>query len=294
MRGGRDLDHVVMPVADLGSARELLTGLGFTVAPEASHPFGSGNACVFFADGSYLEPLALLDRDLAETRAAEGNAFLRRDIAYRLRHPLPAFTGVAIRSADALADRDTFSFAGFDGGEILEFGRPFTGPDGRVIDLSFRLAFAAERAAPETFVFACQRLFDFALDRSALTRHPNRVTGIAHLVFAADEPDRFRGFLEAVLRCESEVINSLGFSAAIGNARIEVLTPDGLAARYGTSVRAESGLRLVGLLLETEALETVGALAPETGRRPTEILGRLVVPIGDESGIFLAFETRRR
>jgi hypothetical protein len=29
------------------------------VAADARHPFGTENACVFFADGTYLEPLAL-------------------------------------------------------------------------------------------------------------------------------------------------------------------------------------------------------------------------------------------
>lgn len=55
------VDHLVLPVEVIGVAVKRLVSLGFTVAPEALHPFGTQNACVFFADGTYLEPLAIAD-----------------------------------------------------------------------------------------------------------------------------------------------------------------------------------------------------------------------------------------
>ena len=57
----KPLDHVVLPVADLGVARARLTALGFTVAPDGLHPFGTANCCVYLADGTFLEPLAVGD-----------------------------------------------------------------------------------------------------------------------------------------------------------------------------------------------------------------------------------------
>ena len=60
--GARRIDHCVLPVADLAGARDRLTRLGFTVAPEGRHPFGTHNACVYFADDTFLEPLAVGDR----------------------------------------------------------------------------------------------------------------------------------------------------------------------------------------------------------------------------------------
>lgn len=42
------IDHLVLPVEDIGIAVKRLVSLGFTVAPEALHPFGTRNACVFF------------------------------------------------------------------------------------------------------------------------------------------------------------------------------------------------------------------------------------------------------
>ena len=63
MTNARPLDHLVIPVTDLKAARSRLTRLGFTVAAEARHPFGTENACVFLADKTYLEPLAVGDPD---------------------------------------------------------------------------------------------------------------------------------------------------------------------------------------------------------------------------------------
>ncbi len=53
------LDHLVLPVTNIDLARERLGRLGFTVAAEGRHPFGTVNACVFFADKTYLEPLGV-------------------------------------------------------------------------------------------------------------------------------------------------------------------------------------------------------------------------------------------
>ncbi|SPZ34390.1 putative lactoylglutathione lyase [Agrobacterium tumefaciens] len=41
------VDHLVLPVEVIGVAVKRLVSLGFTVAPEALHPFGTQNACVF-------------------------------------------------------------------------------------------------------------------------------------------------------------------------------------------------------------------------------------------------------
>ena len=52
----RPLDHLVLPTRSLEIARQRLSALGFVVAPTGVHPFGTENACVFFAGGTYLEP----------------------------------------------------------------------------------------------------------------------------------------------------------------------------------------------------------------------------------------------
>ncbi|RUW46049.1 VOC family protein, partial [Mesorhizobium sp. M8A.F.Ca.ET.021.01.1.1] len=63
------LDHLVLPTQTVDTARIRLTALGFVVAPTGIHPFGTENCCVFLADGTYLEPLAI-GSEQAATEAA--------------------------------------------------------------------------------------------------------------------------------------------------------------------------------------------------------------------------------
>ena len=69
----RFVDHVVLPTADLSVVRKRMKKLGFTVAPEALHPFGTKNACVYLSDGTYLEPVAVAQREACEEAALAGN-----------------------------------------------------------------------------------------------------------------------------------------------------------------------------------------------------------------------------
>ena len=105
------IDHLVLPFQTLAAARERFERLGFLVAPDAVHPFGTGNACVFFADGRYLEPLAVADRAGLQARSAdEGHLFVARDAAARAEAWTAAgdFRGSPSAPADALADRERF------------------------------------------------------------------------------------------------------------------------------------------------------------------------------------------
>lgn len=285
------LDHVVLSVASLVEARRLFEALGFRVAPDAVHPFGTGNACIFFEDGTYIEPLAVIDRELAESNASGGNAFVRHDLAYRLRHGVPGLTGIALRSVDADADADDkrFERKGFDGGDILEFARLLQGSDGAMAELRFRLAFAHDRRSPMLLFFACQRLFDLPLGRGGLTAHPNGVRGITRLIFADDEPEMGRPICETVLEADDLVSNSLGFSITSAGRAFEVLSAEALAARYGISAGGEGGTRFLGCVLATDRLAEIHRYALDARLDTHQALGRLVVPIGPD-GTFLAFE----
>src|SRR5687768_16716775 len=107
----RAIDHLVLPVTTLTLARSRLTSLGFTVAPDARHPFGTGNCCVFFEDRSYLEPITIVDRAAADMAAAEGLTFVKRLKRFTERHG-EGLAMVALRSADARADKQSLAQAG--------------------------------------------------------------------------------------------------------------------------------------------------------------------------------------
>ncbi|MFP1632593.1 VOC family protein [Zhengella sp. ZM62] len=192
----RPLDHLVLPVPSLDAARARLAALGFTCAPDGIHPFGTVNACVFFSDGTFLEPLAIGDAVLAERTARDGNAFSAGDARFRAKVGNNGFSALVLGSNDADADDASFRAAGFGGGSRLDFSRGFRAPDGTGGEASFRLAFAAPRPDDAAFFFTCQRLNVPKVDRSALERHVNGVTGIRGVELRAGDPSRLRGFLE--------------------------------------------------------------------------------------------------
>jgi hypothetical protein len=96
----RPIDHLVLPTASLEAARARLGALGFTVAPTGVHPFGTINACVYFADGTFLEPLAVGDAALADAAVSAGNVFIARDRLFRLSHGDEGFSALVFGTTD--------------------------------------------------------------------------------------------------------------------------------------------------------------------------------------------------
>ena len=103
----RGFDHVVLPVADLAVARARYQALGFTVAPNGIHPFGTYNCCIFLANGGVLEPLALHDAVLRDNvlREGENEAFVRGHSDYVEQMGAEGFSHLVLQSGDAAADR---------------------------------------------------------------------------------------------------------------------------------------------------------------------------------------------
>ncbi|MGB3502473.1 MAG: VOC family protein [Mesorhizobium sp.] len=189
------LDHVVLPVADLDVARARLSALGFTVAPDGVHPFGTANCCVFFADGAYLEPLAIWDASIAADAIRAGNVFVARDHVFRAVVGDEGLSAVVLTTPDADADHARFSAQGIAIGDVLNFSREFSDPSGRKDIASFKLAFAGDADIADAFAFTCERVNTPDVDRSALQRHDNGVTGIAGLVLV-DGAQNFASLLE--------------------------------------------------------------------------------------------------
>jgi catechol 2,3-dioxygenase-like lactoylglutathione lyase family enzyme len=77
MSDGFRIDHVVILVDELASAIEDYSKLGFTVTPGGEHPaWGSHNALIGLADGSYIELIAFRRRasDLGQRTSKEALA----------------------------------------------------------------------------------------------------------------------------------------------------------------------------------------------------------------------------
>ena len=286
----RALDHLVMPVSSLSAARARLGSLGFTVAPDALHPFGTANACVFFANGTYLEPLAVASREMLEASALQGNTFTARDRAFRFRCGEDGLSAIVLKTEDAAADHDRFGKAGLSGGPPLEFYRPFQSDDGKTATAGFRLAFASDLRAPDFFFFCCQRLNPLPSDRGALERHANGVDGIARVVLVEENPSDFQVLLQEVLEQRMVTAHSFGIDLETANGTVSVLNPAGFEAWYGPATGGERGLRGGAVVFRCAALAEVEALLRRNDIAYEHRHHRILVRPAPGQGVIFAFE----
>lgn len=288
----RAVDHLVLAVGDLQTSRNRFVALGFTVAPDARHPFGTENACVFLSDGTYLEPLAIGSEIESVRSARQGNVFTARDRAFRFRHGDEGFEALVLQSDDAAADDVTFRAGGWSAGPVLDFSRPFTAPDGTTAAASFRLAFAADLRSPDFYLFACQRINMPVVDRAAMTAHVNGVTGLWEIVLCETEPRAFAGFLADLTH--GEVVEGAdGLAISLSNACLSVVTPQAFAARYGQKLCGHGrGLRGRAIAFSVASLEATAALFRRNGVIHEAIGARLVVPGRPGQGVLFSFEEK--
>jgi Glyoxalase-like domain len=291
--GARPLDHLVLPVADLAVARARLTALGFTVAPDGRHPFGTANCCVYLADGTFLEPLTVDDAMQATASARAGNVFTARDAAYRRDVGNDGFSALVLASGDASADHTAFVDAGLSAGNMLEFSRPFVDAAGTSDVASFRLAFAADPRADDIFLFSCQRLNAPKVDRSALQSHANGAARIVRIVIAANKPADLVGLLtEGTGRALADTGEGR-VETDLPNAALVVMTPAAIEAELGVAVGAASLPRLVAIQFGVAELPAAEVCLKSAGIAYAASNGRLVVAPAAGQGAVFTFEVSR-
>ncbi|CAN7429466.1 VOC family protein [Rhizobium sp. LjRoot30] len=287
----RAVDHLVLPTASLGLARNRLTQLGFTVATDARHPFGTENACVYLADSTYLEPLAVADVDECVAAAKAGNVFVARDQAFRFRRGQEGFSGIALASSDAQRDDQFYREAGLSGGPLLTFSRPVTMPDGTSLVASFLLAFAADLRSPDFTFFTCERKNPLPADRSALEAHPNGVCGLSELVFSEPGPADFSSFLHYIVSGETAVASESAVSVDAANVRLTVLDPKATEERLGLRTSTHSrGLRGQAIVFRTRNLDAAHRVLSANAIAFTVRDDRLIVPPAPGQGAVFVFE----
>lgn len=289
MTQARPLDHLVLPVTDLATARSRLSRLGFTVAADARHPFGTENACVYFADRTYLEPLSVGNVADYEASARDGNQFTARDRGFRFRNGDEGFSGIAFGSSDADADQATFVSAGLSSGGQLRFSRIMKLPDGSEIEPRFTLSFASDLRSPDFYGFTCERANLPPVDRSALERHANGVTGIARVVVSEQQPNAFSEYLSAVTCGVSSAPANGRLELPVANSLIEILDPATLQAEFGVPRSSERGLRGEAVVFKVADLATAERLLAGNGVNHMRSGDMVLVPREPGQGTLFAF-----
>ena len=279
----RDIDHLVLPVSSLGTARTRLSSLGFRVAADAQHPFGTGNACVFLSDGTYLEPLAIDEPDTYSQHADAGNAFVARDRQYRQHRGGDGFSALVAKSDDADADHERFVALNMSGGAPFSFSRPVTLPDGAKSVASFCLAFAGSEKADSFFFFTCQRIAALPADRGGLEQHDNGVKGMSEIVLRASEPLTFAPLMETVFGVSGVEDQDGACSFDTANVRVRIVPSL-------DNQRDDKGLSGQQIVFSVTDLAVTAALLAANGVEYTRKGARLLVSPAAGQGAIFAFE----
>ena len=287
----RSVDHLVLPVANIDTARRRYQALGFTIAPDGHHPFGTENCCIYFADGTFLEPLGIAQRETCEDYAKKGNAFIVNDQSYRFRRGNDGFSQLAIKSPDAKADRKLFKSAGISGGKTVRFSRQFEDRDGNEGKISFKLAFADDPRSPDTGFFACQVTSGPKLYRSTLQHHAIGAMCLREVLLSEINPTDFQYFFQSFLNQRETQIDSFSLSLDAAGTQVSVMTPSGIEAFFGIECdRRERGMRFEGFVLGVEDLEASGKLLSNNGVKFAQRHGRIIIPPAAGQGTHVILE----
>lgn len=290
----RSIDHCVLPTENLATARARLTALGFTVAPDGVHPFGTANCCVYLAGGTFIEPIAIVEPAKAREAAASGkNVFALHDREGRLRRGEEGFSALVFATDHASADHRAFEAAGCSAGPILKFSRPFVDAEGKSDRASFKLAFAAEPRAPSTLFFTCERLSSPKVDRSVLQRHANGATGIARVVISENTPSDLAAFVASVIGAPVPADPTDGALLHAANGEVELVPSDKFQQRYGIPPDADQPLSFGAIVFSCPDVDAVAELLDGASVMFRRRDRSLLVPMVPGQGAIFAFEESR-
>ena len=278
----RNLDHLVLPVPDLDSAREQFSKLGFNVAPDARHKFGSENACIFFKDGTFLEPLAIGHRETVESAIVKGNTFLRRDFGFRFRQGDDGFSCVVVGDQDPRELRKSFKKAGYETGKLVTVRRP-----GVKVDIAFIL----DERAPDFSLFACERPDGPPKFDAKLIKHNNTAKGITNVTLFEPVPSDFQYYLQTAIGQREVRSHSFGMEMKFNNANLNVLNEDGMSEYYGCKeIPQARGLRALAYDIEVKSLSAAKDILKENSIASEQIGHRLIVQPTEGQGAIIAFQ----
>jgi hypothetical protein len=270
---------------DLGAMRENYAALGFTLTPEARHPFGTGNSLIQL-EGCFLELLSVVEpENISEAGAGRFSfgAFNRDFLAKG-----EGMSMLVLDSTDARADVAAFRALGLMTYEPFDFERKAKLPDGQEVTVGFSLAFATDPALPGLAFFTCQQHAPEHFWKPHYQRHANRALTILDVSLVAERPQDHAGFLSAFTGFAPESIPG-GITCRTARGNVSCITPERFAEEFGREPDGTKGPHFAGFTVGVRSIarleEAIGA--PRYSLRK-EGMHRAVLSL-DVNGSALAF-----
>ena len=290
----RLIDHLVLVAGNLSDARKHYRRMGFNVAPDGVHPFGTYNANMYFRGGPMIETLSIENHIKYSEAIEAGNTFVKNDAAFRAAQGDDGFSHVVVTSTDTDMDHDSFLERGVSGGDIVSFSRQFKQPDGKVETIAAKLAFATHSKARSGFYFTCEDIAVPEIDRSSLLDHENGALGANHVISCSREPLTYVDFLRGLFEPNEIRVSEQNVDCLAPNGRASIVIPEVLAQDFGIKhSRKEADLLHRGLVFGVTDLQKTEALFIQNQIIFERHNERLVTQLSPEPGPFFAFEQRR-
>jgi len=212
------IDHVVIVVRDLDTARDTFARMGFTVTPRGVHTVGSQNHCVMFGR-DYVELLA----------SPEENPHPSRQYYTEFARQGEGLAAIALQSRNARGAYTELLWAGFGPADPLDLSRPVEVPEG-ARDAKFRITQIPAGATPGGRVFVCEHLTRDLVWRPEHQRHANGATELAAVAILCDDVARAVKPYERLFDVKAKEIAE-GLLVETGGAPLAFVTAPSLARR---------------------------------------------------------------
>lgn len=283
----RGLDHIAHAVRDLDRAAEFYRRIGFTVGTRNRHPWGTHNCIVQFP-GFFIEILTLAE---PEKLGDDGFSRLFGRFNGDFLKKQEGFSILLLESRDAARDETVFREQGIAISDAMRFEREGKRPDGSAVKLAFSLVFARDPLAPETGFAVCQHHFPENFWNPAFQNHANGATGVAGIVFVADNPTDHHIFMSAFAGERELQSTSSGISVVTPRGEIQIMDPVAYRRHFGIDAPdANKGMPLCALRLVAADLAKVEANLTSGGAAHLNHMGRIVVRPDAAMGAALVFE----
>jgi hypothetical protein len=288
----RGIDHLVLCVRDLDTARKRYQELGFTLTPKAIHPFGTANSLVQFSDRSFLEPLAIENRKLIQPAEPGFFSFAEYNRHFIESGPGEGFSMLVLDSTDSKADHATYTGAGLIPYEHFGFKRQATLPSGEEVEVRFSMAFVTHPDMPDTAYFTCQQHHAPVLFwKQEFQTHENTAEGVAEVVLLTEDPHRQAGFFQKFVGTDKVVTSDENITLATSRGKLSLMNLSHWARHFPQNFAPDmsNGPRLAAYKLFVGDLDATAKCLRAASITFMRNGNEIVVAPGEAFGVMIAF-----
>ena len=282
------IDHVVLAARDLAALSQFYERLGFTLTPQAQHPFGTGNRLAQL-QGNFIELLSVTKPDDVPEAGPDAYSFGAYNRDYLKTGD--GMSMLALTSDGWEADRARFERSGFKLHAPFAFGRKARQPDGSEVKLDFRLTFLTDPALPRAPFFTCNHRHPAEIFwKPQYQTHANGARRIVEVQMVAENPEIHIGLFKRLFGAVVPINGGI-CAGLLDGAGFCVLEPEAFAETYpGVAIPTvpEGEVRFAGFRVAVADLDAAEALWRENSVAFRRVGGRIYVSGENAFGCLIA------